>query len=399
MKSENSPSDASTVFADGIVLPAASLVHSRLDNNIRWMQEFADLNSVKLAPHGKTTMAPELFQRQMDAGAWAICVGTAEQAVNAHAAGINRILMPNQLVGRGNMGLVSDILETCEYYCLIDSEINALQLDEYFSTRKQTVSVLIELGVEGGRCGCRSIGEAMQLAEFTQALTSVRVVGVEFYEGVIHGNNSNDRVRELVVDGIVLAKKIGSDPKFRSKEVIVSGAGSVWYDVVTETFQQGKTDCNRLTPVIRPGCYVTHDDGIYANAQDELLKRNVSVKLPNGALESCLEVWALVHSRPEPDRVIVGLGKRDVAFDAGLPKAKLRYRSGMTRPQSVSGCWETVDIMDHHTFLQVDTHADVEPGDIIAFSTSHPCLTFDKWKKIFIVDDDYSIVDQIRTAF
>ena len=109
----------------------------------------------------------------------------------------------------------------------------------------------------------------MQLAEFTQALTSVRVVGVEFYEGVIHGNNSNDRVRELVVDGIVLAKKIGSDPKFRSKEVIVSGAGSVWYDVVTETFQQGKTDCNRLTPVIRPGCYVTHDDGIYAKSQDE----------------------------------------------------------------------------------------------------------------------------------
>ena len=38
---------------------------------------------------------------------------------------------------------------------------------------------------------------------------------------------------------------------------------------------------------------------------------------------SAIEVWAPVLSRPEPDRVIVGLGKRDVSYDAGLPVVDL----------------------------------------------------------------------------
>ena len=40
----------------------------------------ADANGLAITPHGKTTMSPQLFAMQMDAGAWAITVALATGA-------------------------------------------------------------------------------------------------------------------------------------------------------------------------------------------------------------------------------------------------------------------------------------------------------------------------------
>jgi D-serine dehydratase len=36
---------------------------------------------------------------------------------------------------------------------------------------------------------------------------------------------------------------------------------------------------------------------------------------------------------------------------------------------------------------------------MVAFGISHPCLTFDKWQVLPVVDDDYGIVAAVRTFF
>jgi len=113
-------------------------------------------------------------------------------------------------------------------------------------------------------------------------------------------------------------------------------------------------------------------------------------------LESALEVWAYVISRPEPNKLVIGLGKRDVAFDAGLPIAQRAYRAG--KPISVSGATTTA-VMDQHAFMEVDVESELNVGDIIAFSTSHPCLTFDKWRAIAICDDSYDVTHWVETRF
>lgn len=115
-----------------------------------------------------------------------------------------------------------------------------------------------------------------------------------------------------------------------------------------------------------------------------------------GDLESALEVWAYVISRPEPTKLVAGIGKRDVAFDAGLPIPERAYRDGQAI--SVSGAVTTA-VMDQHAFIEVDASSELDVGDVIAFSTSHPCLTFDKWRAIAVCDDEFNVTHWVNTRF
>jgi len=38
-------------------------------------------------------------------------------------------------------------------------------------------------------------------------------------------------------------------------------------------------------------------------------------------------------------------------------------------------------------------------GDIVALSPSHPFTTFDKWRLIWEIDDDYNVVELSRRSF
>src|SRR5487761_1263406 len=136
---------------EDLSLPTAVLYEDKLAHNLAWMQQFIQAYGVNLAPHGKTTMAPALFARQLQTGAWGITLATAHQSRVAYEHGVRRVLMANQLVGKQNMEIVSRLLrdENFEFYCLVDSAQQADQLGEFFSARRQRLNVLIELGVEG----------------------------------------------------------------------------------------------------------------------------------------------------------------------------------------------------------------------------------------------------------
>lgn len=67
------------LLAEDVSLPVAVLSESRLAHNLAWMNRFIAAYGLKLAPHGKTTMSPGLFQRQLQAGAWGITLATAPQ--------------------------------------------------------------------------------------------------------------------------------------------------------------------------------------------------------------------------------------------------------------------------------------------------------------------------------
>src|SRR5215469_8111597 len=145
------------LLRENLALPAAVLYGDRLLNNQQWMRRFIEAYGVKLAPHGKTTMAPQLFHMQMESGAWGITLATAHQVLVAYEHGIRRILMANQLIGRQNIAVISRLLRdpAFEFYCLVDSADQVDQLAAFFSARNQQLNVLIELGVENGRAGTR----------------------------------------------------------------------------------------------------------------------------------------------------------------------------------------------------------------------------------------------------
>ncbi|MEZ8772484.1 amino acid deaminase [Vibrio atlanticus] len=382
---------------EDISLPVAIIKQSALTNNLNWMQSFADHHQVKLSPHGKTSMTPAFFRQQLENGAWGITVATPAQAEVAAMAGAKRIIMANQLVGKTNMAIVEQLISEfdVDFYCCVDSSVNVQQLNQYFSNTKQTLKVLLEFGVPGGRCGCRSPQEVLELAQTIQDTPALSLAGIEVYEGVIHGDNAEQDIRTFLNQALTSVESLASDGLITGQPII-TGAGSAWYDVVAECL----ANLTDYLAIIRPGCYAIHDTGIYLDAQSKVLQRaqvnqGYACEL-GGDLESALEVWAYVISRPEPTKLVVGLGKRDVAFDAGLPIAERGYRNG--EAISVKGLTATA-VMDQHTFVETDGSSEIEVGDMIAFSTSHPCLTFDKWRYIAISDDDHQVTNWVETCF
>ncbi len=390
---------------EDVSLPAAVLYADRVEHNLKWMQDFVTRYGVKLAPHGKTTMAPQLFRRQLETGAWGITLATAHQTRAAYHGGVTRVLLANQLVGRRNMMIIAELLSDpdFEFYCLVDSADGVEQLGEFFGQSRRELNVLIELGVPGGRTGVRG---KQQLDAVLEALArysdTLKFAGVELYEGVL---KEEADVRAFLRGTLQVTQELAAQKRFARTPALLSGAGSAWYDVVAEEFAAA-TQAGQIEVVLRPGCYVTHDVGVYKKAQTDILARNPVAQEMGVALLPALQLWAYVQSIPEPDRAIIGFGKRDAAFDAGYPEPARHYRPSRDRasgaePRDVAPDegWEVFAMMDQHAYLRIPAGADLKVGDMIAFDISHPCLTFDKWRQVLMVDSSWQVTEVIETFF
>jgi len=384
---------------DGQVsMPAAVLCDSALHQNLAWMRRFVAEYGVELAPHGKTTMSPELFAMQMEGGAWGISLATAPQVLDAYQGGVRRVLLVNQLVDPANMAIIADLLgdPDFEFCCLVDSVANVEALGAFFEARRLTLRVLLEIGVQGGRAGVRD-GE--QAREVTAAVgrwpRSLVLAGVEVYEGVVPDEAG---VRALLRRTVGQFKALRAAGALAGPRAILSGAGSAWYDVVAEEFAEVATEPD-VQVLLRPGCYLTHDAGAYRQADARIRANNpVARRLAEG-LQPALKLWACVQSRPEPGRAIVGLGKRDAAFDAGLPLPVLHHRPGNAAPHPAPPHWRLCSIMDQHAFLELQDVDDLQVGDLLCFDICHPCLTFDRWRHLLRVDDTWRVTGAVRTYF
>src|SRR5580698_9007273 len=347
---------------EDVSLPAAVLYADRIEHNLKWMQAFVAEYGVKLAPHGKTTMAPQLFRRQLETGAWGITLATAHQVRAAYHGGVSRILMANQLVGRHNMLMIAEMLSDpeFEFFCLVDSVEGVEQLGKFFGSVRKSLNVLLELGVPGGRTGVRDEAQRNAVLEaIARYPDALKLAGVELYEGVL---KEEQEVREFLQGAVAITGTLADEGRFARTPAILSGAGSAWYDVVAEEFVKA-SQAGEVEGVLRPGCYLTHDVGVYRKAQTDIFARNpVARKMGEGLLPA-LQLWAYVQSIPEPDRAIIGLGKRDSAFDSGMPEPARHYRpgtGGQPRDIAASEGWEIFGLMDQHAYLRIPAGADLK---------------------------------------
>jgi D-serine dehydratase len=177
----------------------------------------------------------------------------------------------------------------------------------------------------------------------------------------------------------------------------LSAGGSAFYDVVVERFRSAgiARDCLVLT---RSGCYLTHDSVLYRDAHAELHRRTPQAEGLGPGLMPALEVWAYVQSRPEPEKALLTMGKRDVSYDE-LPVPLAWFRPGTQTPQPIPPGYTVTGLNDQHCHMAIPTASPLAVGDMVAFGISHPCLTFDKWQVICLVDDDYTVIGAIKTFF
>lgn len=384
--------------------PLAVLRQSTLDHNIAWMRGFVERAGARLAPHGKTTMSPQLFQAQLDAGAWAITLATIPQLRVAHRFGVKRVLLANQPVATGDIESLAALLREdpgFEAWVLVDSSAGAQRLNAVMQrvAPSRRLPVLIELGADGGRTGVRGLDPALRLARELSDASHLWLAGIEGYEGLWTGQDRDDdlrRVRELLARMVELTRRCDREGGFGGEEILISAGGSAYFDIVAEAFAGVGETSRPLRRVLRSGCYLTSDHGLYHGLQQEMRTRH-GAEFRHG-LQPALEVWAMVQSRPEPGLALLTLGKRDASYDIELPRPLSWHRPGEPAPRPMRDA-RIVKMNDQHAYLELPPAHPLQVGDLVATGISHPCTTFDKWPLMLLSDDHYRIVGAINTFF
>lgn len=393
-----------SLLAGDLDTPVALLRASAMDANAAWMNEFLRRTGVSLCPHGKTSMAPQLFHRQLADGAFGITLATVQEVRVALAHGVKRILFGNELVGAGAVTFVRAALDAdpeLDFTCLVDS-LDAVRELEAFPRGERPLNVLLELGIPGGRAGARDPETAMAVARAVRASPHLRLRGVECFEGIVMSTEADtDRAR---VEGWLrslgaLAVRLATESLFETDEVLLTAGGSAYFDLVAA--ELGRLSLGRPARVLlRSGCYLFHDVGHYERLVARLEQRlPAALRIP-GRLAPALEVWGRVVSRPEPGLALLDFGKRDVAHDLDLPRPFAWARPGADAvPRPAPREWTVVSLYDQHARLVVPPGTALAPGDLVGCGVSHPCTTFDKWQLLLVVDDRYVVTDAIRTFF
>ncbi|HTW54779.1 MAG TPA: hypothetical protein VME45_23035 [Stellaceae bacterium] len=394
------------VLREDMTLPVAVLKDSALTHNGAWMRRFLDASGAAIAPHGKTTMSPQLFSRQLADGAWAMTLATIQQVQVARDFGVGRIVLANQLVGRRAIRYIVDELKRdpdFDFYCLIDSTANVAALAGAAREAKlgRPLQVLLEGGYPGGRTGCRDLAAALDVTRAVKEAGPVLALrGVEGFEGLFHGATAEETAGQVArfLDFLVaIAVEASHEDLFAPGPLILSAGGSAFYDLVAKRFGDAGID-REIMVLIRSGCYLTHDSVLYREAFADLVARSRELAALGPGLLPALEVWAYVQSRPEPGKVLLTMGKRDVSYDE-LPVPLSWCRPGDARPRAIGDGHVVAGLNDQHCHVSVPAGSPLRVGDLVGFGVSHPCLTFDKWPVLYVVDDDYTVVDAVRTFF
>ena len=393
------------VLREHVRLPACVLRDGAVERNIARFQLYAGSRGVLLCPHAKTTMSPALFGRQLAAGCWGLTFATCAQLEVARRHGVPRVFYANQLVGAADIRYVCGELARdpgFDFYCLVDSVAGVRLLAEGVARADpgRPVNVLVEGGMAGGRCGVRDVGTAVEVAEAVRAAGSrLALAGVEGFEGLVQTRRADRReadVREFLGFLGLIAGELDGRGLFGPGEVLVSAGGSAFYDLVTESLTALRLSRPHRV-VLRSGCYLTQDHGIYAGLLEDIHRRAGSAE-PD--LEPALEVWAQVLSVPEPGLVILSAGRRDFGQEAGNPVALAHVRRGTAEPRPLREAgWTMAAASDQHAHMTAPPGHGAAVGDLVALGPSHPCTTFDKWREIHLVDDDYNVIGTAATYF
>jgi D-serine deaminase-like pyridoxal phosphate-dependent protein len=379
--------------ADDLAPPNLVIRRSAVEHNVGVMAAFAAERGAALAPHGKVGMAPRLWRMQLDAGAWGIAAAGAGQARVMRAAGVRRVLIANELADPTSIRWVATALrdEDVELVGQVDSERSVELLEQGVNEAgaERPLPVLVELGHAGGRTGSRDLDEARALAARVRGSDRLRLAGVTGYEGTLADDRSAaslERVGTFLGDLRSLATAVADEHGF-DEPPIVSAGGSTFFDLAAQRLSGGD-----VRVLLRPGCYVTHDHGLYATSSP------LANQPADRRLRPAIEAWGAVLSTPEPGLAILGLGRRDVSFDHGFPRP-LRVRRRDGSGASIEDRVAVTALNDQHAFCRVDGDVRLGIGDVVRCGISHPCTALEKWRVIPVLDEEDRVVDAFATFF
>jgi D-serine deaminase-like pyridoxal phosphate-dependent protein len=306
---------------------------------------------VRLRPHSKTHKSPMLALRQLQAGAIGITCAKLGEAEVMAAAGIQDILIANQIVGPGKIARLVALAADTEVMIAVDDAANVTNLNAAAAAREARLRVLIEVDIGMNRCGVAPGQPALDLARQIAAAPGLRFEGLMGYEGhavmfrdVAERQTKTEASLKLLVDTAELLRRHGIPVP------IVSSGGTGTY-FITGVYP-GITE-------IQVGSYIT---------MDRQYRETVGIDFAYG-----LTVLASVISVPAPDRAIIDAGLKTLTRDFGLPK--------VIAPPG----WELFGLSEEHGHLRRVGGPALRPGDKIEIVPDHGCTTINLHDEYYVI--------------
>ena len=312
--------------------PALVVDLDAFEGNIRAMNGLLEGTGKTVRPHVKTHRTPELARRQLGGAVQGITCATVGEAEAMAAAGIDDILVANEVVDPGKLDRLVALARNARVAVAVDA-IEPLQaLSATASGAGVEVDVIIDVDILLGRCGIVSPDEALPLADAAARLPGVRLRGIMGYEGrvrlSVEGREAKlRRAYSMLADVKEALERAGHPVEW------VSAAG-------TSTLRDALAD-----PVI-----TEIQAGVYALMEPELLVMNLPFRC-------ALTVRGTVVSR-HPGRVVLDVGRRSIGQEYGPPEAL-----------GILGA--TVVVNDEHSIIRapgelprLGAQVDLRPGQI-----------------------------------
>jgi D-serine dehydratase len=395
--------------ADGVMsLPVLTLDEEAFANNCELMMRYVREQGVAIAPHAKTPMSPDLARALVEAGAWGTTVADIRQAAVMLRAGLLRLIVANEVGGRGGARRLAALLAArpeAEIYLFVDSVAAVEALAEAWREREELPPLRILTEVGAGRAGARTGRSAAGRQRRSLRRPRLTLSGVAAYEGAA-AQATPEATTEAMASLLDLAAQtfrmaraaVGSNAP-----LIVTAGGSVHFDRVVAALGPVVRDEPATTLVLRSGAIFFHDHGVYKRGLETLDARDGfrlggAPASASAAFRPALRLWSEVLSRSEPGLALCGLGMRDVSFDHDLPVVLAAYRGG--RPlASATRDAHVVKLNDQHAFLRLSGQSGLQVGDVLEFGVSHPCTYLDRYRAIFTLDGEGFVRRALPTFF
>jgi len=336
---------------DELLTPALILDLDVARRNIAFMAERMKAMPAGLRPHIKVQKSAELARLQVEAGAIGVCTATVWEAIVMSRAGIEDVLIANEVCGRGKVKALAEAAREGRLTVAVDDALNAADLSDAASAAGSNLEVLIEVDVGMGRGGVRRPEEAVDLARRVDELPGLRLRGVQGYEGhCMREPDRSVRVQKAQAAMAYLGEVVDRLAAAGFGCEVVSAGGTGTYDI---------TGANPRVTEIQAGSYVFMD--------------NFHGNLVPG-FSNALTVLGTVMSH-HGDTIVLDSGRKSIGIDLALP-TMVEYPF-----------YEARYFAEEHALFDVDDRCGLGLGDTAELVPGYAPSTVNLYDVYHVVED------------
>ncbi|MDO8251617.1 MAG: DSD1 family PLP-dependent enzyme [Rhodoferax sp.] len=291
--------------------PALLLDLDAFERNLARMAAALRGRNVRLRAHAKSHKCPQIALRQVTLGAVGICCQKVSEAAVFVEAGIQDVLVTNQVMGDVKLRHLVALARTARMGVLVDHPQQVQALAAAAQAHAVTLDVYIEVNVGANRCGVAPGEEAVRLAKQIAASAPLRFAGLQCYHGPAqHLRAPQDRAAAIgsAVEAARMTRQAIEACGIAVERVTGAGTGSFVHERDSGVFNE-----------IQAGSYVFMDRDYGDNRLGE----------GDIAFEHALFVRTSVMSRTTATHAVVDAGLKASSVDSGLPtvwqRPDLRY--------------------------------------------------------------------------